>query len=133
MSLMTLAATFSDIVRTGEALAPHNLLRLGGPAEFFVQPRSVDELAAVMKACADQKLPVRILGIGSSLLVSDEGVKGAVLRLAGPAFANVEVDKRRVRAGGGAALSTLISEAARNSLAGLETLVGIAATVGGAL
>lgn len=131
--MTTLAEAFPDIVRIGEALAPYTLLRLGGPAEFFAQPRSVDELAAVMKASADQKLPVRILGIGSSLLISDEGVKGVVVRLSGPAFAKVEVDKRRVRAGGGAALSALISEAARNNLAGLETLVGIAATVGGAL
>jgi UDP-N-acetylmuramate dehydrogenase len=130
---MTLAEAFPDIVRTGEALAPYTLLRLGGPAEFFAQPRSVDELAAVMKSCAERKLPVRILGIGSSLLVGDDGVKGVVLRLGGPAFGKIEVDGRRVRAAGGAALSALISEATRNSLAGLETLVGIPATVGGAL
>jgi UDP-N-acetylmuramate dehydrogenase len=131
--MATLAEAFPDIVRTGEALAPYTLLRLGGPAEFFAQPRTVDELAALMKACAERKLPVRILGIGSALLVSDEGVKGVVLRLTGPEFSRVEVDGRRARAAGGAALSALISEAARHNLAGLETLVGIPATVGGAL
>jgi UDP-N-acetylmuramate dehydrogenase len=131
--MATLAEAFPDIIRAGEALAPHTLLRLGGPAEFLAQPRSVDELAALMKACAEQKLPVRILGIGSALLVSDDGVKGVVLRLSAPTFGRVEVEGRRVRAGGGAALSALISESARHNLAGLETLVGISATVGGAL
>jgi UDP-N-acetylmuramate dehydrogenase len=131
--MATLAEAFPNIVRTGEALAPYTLLRLGGPAEFLAQPRSVEELATLMKACAEHKLPVRILGIGSALLVSDEGVKGVVLRLSAPAFGRIEVEGRRVRAGGGAPLSSLISESARHNLAGLETLVGIPATVGGAL
>src|SRR5688572_33366546 len=82
--MATLAEAFPDIVRTGEALAPHTLLRLGGPAEFLAQPRSVDELAAVMKACADGKCAVRILGIGSNVLISDEGIKGVVVRLGAP-------------------------------------------------
>src|SRR5262249_45018146 len=67
------------------------------------------------------------------VLVRDEGVSGVVLRLTEPAFARIEVSGRTVQAGGGAALSALISESARNNLGGLETLVGIAATVGGAV
>src|SRR5262249_43553076 len=89
--MATLAEAFPDIVRTGEALAAYTLLRLGGPAEFLAQPRSVDELASLMKACAERKLPVRILGIGSALLVGDEGVKGVVLRLSAPAFGRIEI------------------------------------------
>jgi len=65
--------------------------------------------------------------------VRDEGVRGVVLRLSEPAFAQVSVEGKRVRAGTGAAMSALISQAARNGLAGLESLVGIPGTVGGAL
>src|SRR5262249_53680767 len=67
------------------------------------------------------------------ILVRDEGVRGVVLRLSEPAFTEVTVDGRRVRAGTGARLSALISQAARHNLAGLESLIGIPGTVGGAL
>jgi UDP-N-acetylmuramate dehydrogenase len=133
MSRMTLSEAFPEIVRIREPLAPYTALRLGGPAEFLVQPRSVAELAAVLAFAGQHTLPVRVLGVGSNVVVRDEGVPGIVLRLTAPAFTKIEVDGRTVRAGGGAALSALISEAARHHLAGLETLVGIAATVGGAV
>ena len=133
MSHMNLAEGFPEIVRAQEPLGPYTLLRLGGKAQYLARPRSVAELTALMKAAAAKKLPVRVLGIGSNVLVRDEGVPGLVLRLTEPTFTQIEVDGRKVRAGGGAPLSALISESARNRLAGLETLVGIAATVGGAL
>src|SRR5262249_17720643 len=66
-------------------------------------------------------------------LVRDEGVRGVVVRLSEPAFTQISVDGRRIRAGTGATLSALISEAARHGLAGLEALVGIPGTGGGAL
>jgi len=130
---MTLKEAFPDIVRTQTPLGPYTALRLGGKAEFLVQPRSVDELAGVLRLAAQLQLPVRVLGVGSNVLVRDEGVKGIVLRLTEPAFTKIEVSGRTVRAGGGTSLAALISEASRQGLAGLETLVGIAATVGGAL
>ncbi len=133
MSRMTLSEAFPEIVRSKEPLAPYTLLRLGGPAEFLAQPRSVVELAGLLGHAAQQRMPVRVLGVGSNVLVRDEGVSGLVLRLCAPIFTTIEVDGRKVRAGSGAALSALISEAARHNLAGLETLVGISATVGGAV
>src|SRR5207244_3777159 len=128
MSGMTLSEAFPEIVRTREPLAPYTLLRLGGPAEFLVQPRSVAELAAVLAFAGQNKVPVRVLGVGSNVLVRDEGVPGIVLRLTAPAFTRVEVDRRRVRTGGGVALGVLIAAAAKNHLAGRETLGGIPAT-----
>src|SRR5262249_34328460 len=104
-----------------------------GPVEFFVQPRSVAELTAVLAHCARGQVPVRVLGGGLNLLVRDEPLPGVVLRLSAPAFTAITVDGTRVRAGCGAGLPALISAAARHGLAGLETLVGIPATVGGAL
>jgi len=124
---------FAEFVQVNAPLAPHTHLKLGGPAEALAQPRTVQELGAVVRRCADKKLPLRLLGNGCNVLVKDEGVRGVVLRLKEPAFTNVSVDGRRLRAGCGAALSALISQAARHGLAGLETLVGIPGTVGGAL
>src|SRR5207248_11106959 len=101
--------------------------------EFLVQPRSRAELSAVVRGCFENRLPLRVLGGGCNVLVRDEGVKGVVLRLSEPAFTQVSVEGNTVRAGTGAAVSALISQAARHGLAGLETLVGIPGTVGGAL
>lgn len=124
---------FAEIVKYDEPLAPYTYLKLGGPAEMLIQPRSRAELSAVVQRCYQERIPLRVLGSGCNVLVSDEGVRGAVLRLSEPAFVQVAVEGKRVRAGTGAALSALISQAARHALAGLETLVGIPGTVGGAL
>lgn len=126
-------ADFADIIRYDEPLAPYTQLKLGGPVEMLLQPRSAEEVGAVVRRCAQDQVPLRVLGGGCNVLVPDEGVRGAVLRLSAPAFTEVAVTGRRVRAGAGAALSALISEAARHNLAGLEILVGIPGTVGGAV
>ena len=124
---------FAEIIKRDEPLAPYTYLKVGGPAEILSQPRSVDELKAVVRKCLQSRISLRVLGCGCSILVRDEGVHGVVLRLNDPAFTRIDVNERHVRAGAGAALSALISEAARNGLAGLESLVGIPGTVGGAL
>jgi UDP-N-acetylmuramate dehydrogenase len=124
---------FADIVKRNEPLGPYTYFKLGGPAEALVQPRDRAELAAVIQRCHQERIPLRVIGGGSNVLVREEGVKGVVLRLSAPAFTEVTVEGRRMRAGTGAGLSALISQAARHNLAGLETLVGIPGTVGGAL
>lgn len=124
---------FAEFTRFNEPLAPYTYLKLGGPAEALVQPRSREELAAVVRRCFQERIPLRVLGGGCNILVRDEGVPGVVLRLQAPAFAQITVEGRRVRAGTGARLSALISESARHGLAGLESLVGIPGSVGGAL
>jgi UDP-N-acetylmuramate dehydrogenase len=128
-----LRADFPDIVKVKEPLAPFTLLKIGGPAEVFAQPRTPAELAALSQRCLPRQIPLRVLGSGGNVLVRDEGVRGVVVRLAAPAFTAVSAQGKRVRAGAGATLAALISQAARSGLAGLETLVGIPGTVGGAL
>lgn len=130
---MPLQDDFEAIVRQDEPLASHTWLHVGGPAEYFAEPRDVDQLAALVRRCRDDELPVRILGGGSNVLVRDEGVPGVTIRLADPGFADIERHGRRLTAGGGAKLGHLISAAAREGLAGLEALVGIPGTIGGAL
>src|SRR5262245_17004741 len=117
---MTLADAFPDITRANEPLAPHTHLRIGGPAEFFVQPRSVEELVKVLTHCQSNRTPVRMLGGGYNLLVRDDPVPGAVVRLTGRPFAGVEGSGRTVRAGGGGALFDLVAYAVRAGLRGLE-------------
>jgi UDP-N-acetylmuramate dehydrogenase len=126
-------ADFAEFVKFGEPLAPYSYFKIGGPAEALAQPRTRDELSALVKRCSLQKIPLHILGGGTNVLIRDEGVSGVVLRLTEPAFTQVTVKDRLVLAGAGASLSALISQAARHSLAGLETLVGTLGTVGGAL
>jgi UDP-N-acetylmuramate dehydrogenase len=124
---------FPDITRPKEPLAPYTHLKIGGPAEFFVQPRTPEELAAVLRYCAGRAISTRVLGGGVNLLVRDEAVPGVVLRLSAPPFTTITVKDRKVRAGCGASLPALISATTRHGLTGFETLVGIPATVGGAL
>ncbi|HMP01211.1 MAG TPA: FAD-binding protein [Gemmatales bacterium] len=126
-------AEWGDQVKRQEPLAPRTQLRLGGPAQYFLEPQSAEQLALALRRCHENKLPVRLLGAGTNLLVRDEGVPGAVLHLSQPCFAQVEVQGRCVRAGGGASLAATLAAASQRSLAGMEALVGIPGTVGGAL
>jgi UDP-N-acetylmuramate dehydrogenase len=123
----------AEVVKRNEPLAPYMHLKLGGPAEVLVQPRSLEELSRVVRHCFAQRIGLHVLGCGCNMLVRDEGVSGVVLRLSEPAFTQISVEGKRVKAGTGAAVSALISATARHGLAGLETLVGIPGTVGGAL
>jgi UDP-N-acetylmuramate dehydrogenase len=124
---------FAAFTKLSEPLAPHTVLKIGGPAEFFVQPRTVEELAAVLRHCTSSKTPLHVLGAGVNLLIRDDPLPGVVLRLSAPIFTNIAIDGRTVHAGCGTSLPALISATARRGLSGFETLVGIPATVGGAL
>jgi len=130
---MSLADQFPEITRRDEPLAPHTHLKIGGPAEFLLQPRTLDELRAVFAACQKQKVPVRMLGGGFNLLVRDDPVPGAVMRLTGPAFSWIETHGKAVRAAGGTPLFDVIAHAVKANLSGLETLVGLRGTVGGSV
>lgn len=124
---------FSEILRLDEPLAPYTWLKVGGPAQLFFTPRNVDELQAIVQFCRDEELPVRLFGGGSNLLVRDEGVSGAVIRLINGGFDDISIEGNIVRAGGGALLSHVVSQSVNAGLAGMDSLVGIPGTVGGAV
>jgi UDP-N-acetylmuramate dehydrogenase len=112
-------------------LAGITWFRVGGAAEIMFRPADRDDLAAFL-AAKPAGLPVTVIGVGSNLLVRDGGVPGVVIRL-GRAFARIEVEGERIRAGA-AALDLNVAIAARDAgLAGLEFLSGIPGTIGGAL
>jgi UDP-N-acetylmuramate dehydrogenase len=114
-------------------LAPHTWFKLGGPAQYFAEPTSLDELSALVRRAREESLPVRMLGGGSNLLVGEAGVPGVVIRLSHAPFTETKPLGDGIQAGAGAKLGHVISAAAREGLAGLETLVGIPGTIGGAL
>jgi UDP-N-acetylmuramate dehydrogenase len=130
---MTLIKGFEHFVRRAEPLAEHTWFHLGGPAEYFAEPNTVEELQALVRRCHEQDVLIRMLGGGSNLLVREEGASGMVVRLSAPAFTQISVGKQTISAGGGAKLGQTISTSVREGLAGLEALVGIPGTVGGAL
>ncbi len=130
---MSLLEDFSDILQHDKPLAPLTWMNLGGPAQFFLEPRDQAELQRVVVCCHENGIPIHVLGGGSNLLIRAEGVSGAVIRLANASFAELTVDGTTLRAGSGALLSQAISISVRAGLAGLEVLSGIPGTVGGAL
>src|SRR5690606_14544568 len=93
---------FESIVRQHESLAPHTWMGIGGPVEYFAEPRTIDELQAIVRRASEHELPIRVLGGGSNLLVRDEGLQGVVIRLSAGAFHHIETAKNRLMAGGGA-------------------------------
>jgi len=130
---VSLTTGFETIVRTNEPLAMHTWFQLGGPAEYFAEPETPDQLIALIRRCHEEGVEVRLLGQGSNILVRDEGVPGMVIHLSAPAFCEIRVEGRAIKAGGGALLGRVVTTAVHRGLAGLESLIGIPGTVGGAL
>jgi UDP-N-acetylmuramate dehydrogenase len=130
---MGLLSGFEHFAREGEPLAPYTWFRLGGAAQFFAEPTTVEELATLIHRCHEAEASVRLLGGGSNILVRETGVTGVVIHLAAPAFCQIAVKKPQVTAGGGAKLGHVLTAAVREGLGGLEPLTGIPGTVGGAL
>jgi UDP-N-acetylmuramate dehydrogenase len=130
---MDFLSGLEHFVRRDEPLGRYTWLRIGGQAEYFAEPTSVDELAALLRRAAESDVPVRLLGGGSNLLIREQGVAGVVVLLAAATFGQIKVAGDTITAGGGAKLGHVVSTAVREGLAGLEPLVGIPGTVGGAL
>jgi len=123
----------ATVMRRDEPLAKHTTLRVGGPADVYVEPASEEDLAQVVKFCGERDVPFFMLGRGSNLLVRDGGFRGVVICLSQPEFSRVEIEGERLHCGAGAKLKNVSVEAKRNGLSGLEFLEGIPGSVGGAL
>lgn len=124
---------FSEILQRDVLLSEHTWLRLGGPAQYFVTPRSEAELLDVISVCRNRQLSMHILGGGSNLLVRDAGVEGVVIKVVEPLLGEVKIEGTSLTAGGGALLSHVVAEAVRAGLSGIEFLVGIPGTIAGAV
>lgn len=130
---MNIFSGLEEIVEADYPLARRTWYGLGGPADYFIRPKDTDQLKEVVQRCNENGIPMHVMGFGSNLLVSDDGVRGAVLKLEAGRFAQVEFGEREVTAWAGAELSKLVLTCVEKGLSGIETLTGIPGSVGGAV
>jgi len=130
---MSLHDLFAKFVRQETPLSMYTRLQLGGVAEFFAEPENEAELTALLKHCRKEKMPVHILGAGSSLLIPEAGVPGVVIALSKPEFCRITVDGLRLTAGAGASFGQVITHAVSQGLGGIEAFVGMPGSFGGAV
>lgn len=119
-------------VLENEPLARHTTFRVGGPADVLFLPESAEELRRAMELAREAGEECLVIGNGSNLLVRDGGVRGLVIKLAGP-MSGVSVEGTAIRAQAGASLSQVSRAALQASLTGLEFASGIPGSLGGAL
>ncbi len=120
-------------VKLSEFLNRHTTFKIGGPAEFFIEPRDIDNLKLLLNFVKRYKIPLFIIGAGSNVLIDDKGVNGVVLRLNSPYFRRIIFKNNRAQVGSGIMLNRVVCAALEHGLSKAEFLVGIPGTVGGAL
>ena len=120
-------------VRLYEPLSKHTTLRVGGPAQFWVEPRNENVFAELIRFCRYESLPLFVIGRGSNLLVRDGGILGIVVHPCGGDFDKIEVDGNEITAGVGAKLKEVAYASKAAGIGGLEWMEGIPGAVGGGL
>ncbi len=120
-------------VRLYEPLSKHTTLRVGGPAQFWVEPRDETAFAELIRFCQRENLPLFVIGRGSNLLVRDGGIPGVVIHPCGGDFDKIDIDGAEMTSGVGAKLKEIAYAARTANLGGLEWMEGIPGAVGGAL
>jgi len=127
------AAMGAGLARLYEPLAKHTTLRVGGPAQFWLEPETESGFARLVRHCTANAIKLFVIGRGSNLLIRDGGISGAVVHLARGEFRHIQVDGTRITAGAGVKQKELAYAARDALLAGFEWLEGIPGQVGGAL
>jgi len=116
-----------------EPLAFHTSFGIGGPADIWVVPQDTKGLKDAVGLARKHKMPLLLIGSGSNILAKDEGFKGMVVHLGAPFFKRIDIEGGCVRVGAGCSMSRLVRLCCAKGLGGLESLVGIPGTVGGAV
>lgn len=111
-------------------MSRHTNFRIGGPAKYFVEVRSIEELKLVLSIAKTNKIVTAVIGGGSNMLVSDQGFDGIMIKLL---MREIHVDKNRVQAGAGVPMILLARKVAEECLTGLEWAITLPGTVGGAV
>ncbi|HDX9704694.1 MULTISPECIES: UDP-N-acetylmuramate dehydrogenase [Bacillus] len=119
-------------VLVNESLARYTTMKIGGPADILIVPKHVAGIEKTLQLVKQYKTKWTVIGRGSNLLVSDQGIEGVVIRL-GEGLDHLEVEKHKVRVGSGYPLIKLSTLLSRQGLAGLEFASGIPGSVGGAI
>lgn len=119
--------------RLYEPLAKHTTLRVGGPAQFWVEPETEEGFARLVRFCAEREVPLMVMGRGSNLLVRDGGIRGVVAHLARGEFRKLELREGKITAGVGVKLKEVAYAARDAQLGGFEWMEGVPGNVGGGL
>ena len=131
--IFNLAEILGCEARQNEPMSKHTSFKIGGNADAYIKVNNLSKLSTILKECQDSNVDYMLLGNGSNLLVSDEGIRGAVLRLDGDFRKITLVDDTTIFCGAGATLAYLCKFALNCGLSGLEFAWGIPGTVGGAV
>ena len=119
-------------VRRQEPMSLHTTFRIGGPADLFVMPGSIQAVADSIRICKETQTPYAVIGNGSNLLVSDAGYRGVIIQI-GRNLNQITGNGEEIRAQAGAMLSVIAKTALSESLTGFEFASGIPGTLGGAV
>lgn len=119
-------------VKRNEPLSQHTTMKIGGPADLFIEPSSLENIQKVMNLIKERQLPWRAIGRGSNLLVSDKGIEGVVIRL-GSGLNHLSINESTITVGGGHSLVSLSTLISKRGMSGLEFASGIPGSVGGAV
>lgn len=131
--LLEIIGKDGGVVKLYEPLSNHTTIRIGGPAQYWVEPRTVAGFVEAVKFLRSSLIPIRIIGRGSNLLVRDGGIRGAVIHLNKGEFDEVRVEGNRVYAAAGVRLKKIAGAARNAGLGGFEWMEGIPGNLGGAL
>ncbi len=130
---MSIFSGLEEIVEKDYPLAKRTWYGLGGPADYFISPQTTEQLKEVVKRCNENEIRIYVMGFGSNLLIGDNGLRAAVIKLEADQFAQIKYDNQEVTAGAGAELSKLVLTCVKKGLSGIEALTGIPGSVGGAV
>ena len=120
-----------DKIFTNEPMSKHTSFKIGGPAEIFVKINNVEELKLIIKISKQAEVPITVVGNGSNLLVSDDGIRGIVLKIE---FDKIEIEESgKLKVGSGVKLAFLAQKCLKEKLQGFEFASGIPGTIGGAI
>jgi UDP-N-acetylmuramate dehydrogenase len=129
VSLTDIRQVFRGAISLSEPLALYTAFRVGGPADYYLEPQTKDDLVRLVNYFQGMSFPFILLGRGDNLLVSDEGYRGAVIST-DPALLHVRMEGQHVYAGAGAAIARFVDFCVHRSLKGSEALAGAPGTLG---
>ena len=127
-----LKATVKGKFLESEPMSKHTSYGIGGPAWAYITPKDKHDLGNLLRFATESDIPVYFVGSGSNLLVADEGIDGIVITL-GKSFTHLDISNNHVYAETGVMLGRMVKECIKRNLSGLESMIGVPGTLGGAL
>lgn len=132
ISISEIQKVFKGKISLNESLAGFTTFRIGGVADYYVEPSDANDALSIIRYLGRQGVPYYVMGNGSNVLISDEGIRGVVINLEA-SFNYLKHEKGMITSGAGVKVAKFVDFCIQNGYAGVEMLAGIPATVGGAL